>query len=131
MLCSNYKSKCYLCQSASVKSIIFADKNIFYKKLNYKFAVKKNLKQRNKIVNKLFFFSLLFTLSALEITADHRSMIGGNLAVIGRMSPLVIIMIGRNIFLSNLRASYIFPASFFVSLLCLFRITLLPASSHF
>ena len=37
------------------KNIIFVDKNIFYKKLNYKFAVKKNFKQWNKIVNKLFF----------------------------------------------------------------------------
>ena len=42
MLYSNYKSKCYLCQSASVKSIIFVGKNIFYKKLYklYKFNVK-------------------------------------------------------------------------------------------
>ena len=47
MLCSNYKSKCFTCViSASVQSIIFVDKNIFYKKLNYKFAVKKT-KQRN------------------------------------------------------------------------------------
>ena len=53
--------------------------------------------------------------SALEITVDHRSMIGENLAVIGGKSPLVIMMIGRNFFMSNLvRASYIFPSSFFV-----------------
>ena len=47
-------------------------------------------------------------LAALEITADHRSMIGKNLAVIGKKSPLVIRMIGRNFFPSNLRASYFF-----------------------
>ena len=46
--------------------------------------------------------------SALEIMADHRSMIGKNLAVICKKSPLVIRMIGRNFFPSNLRASYFF-----------------------
>ena len=35
--------------SASVKSIIFVDKNIFYKKLNYKFAVKKTLSNEIKL----------------------------------------------------------------------------------
>ena len=59
-------------------------------------------------------WSFVKFIAALEITA-----------VIGRKSPLVIMMIGRNFFPSNLKASYFFPASFFVSLPCLFRITLL------
>ena len=58
-------------------------------------------------------------LAALEITADHRSMIGENLAVISGKSPLVIMMIGRKIIPSNFSVTF-FPASFFVSLLCLF-----------
>ena len=85
----------------------------------------------NKCLIKNKLLQWVDVIAALEITADHWSMIGENLAVIGRKSPLVIMMIGRNFFPSNLRASYFFPASFFVSLQCLFRITLLHEAAIF
>ena len=99
-------------------------------------TLKHVLYYQNKKIFKLFSLFLNSRIwsiahAALEITADHRSMIGENLAVIGRKSPLVIMMIGRKFFPSNLRASYFFPASFFISLPCLFRITLLHEAAIF
>ena len=77
--------------------------------LNYNQSQKQKLQSIDRCATNIIENGNVTTsIAVLEIMADHRSMNGKNLAVIGKKSPLVIRMIGRTFFPSNLRASYFF-----------------------